>query len=265
MIDKEAIKKDREEVREGTGEDIFWVPSPGKHRLRLLLLPNKPIFYVKKKFHYLDVGGQRKSVMCSEVDCPVCELASKLIRSGDTQGAKSLRPRFRFFSNVVPLLEQPLKVKVWGYGVTIFEELASYVEDPEWGDLVVKNDIILERVGEGIDTEYRVRVSQKSTPIPDTLLAQAFNLDEILVPRGRDYVTSLLSDTEFAELVEDEKEGMVPTCFGLFDKTDPACKSCAVMRRCMRSSVESNGDTPFTSPQKPQRNIRKPKMVEDEE
>lgn len=249
MINREKLRKDREEAKaSATASDLFWVPSPGKHRIKLIVPPGKDIFYVKKRFHYLDVAGQRKSVMCSETDCPVCQLMSRLARNGDTAGANSLRPRLRYFATIVPLEEQPLRVRIWGFGVQIFEEIASYIEDPEWGDAVLKNDLILEREGEGLNTEYRVRVSQKSTPIPKAVLADMPDLDEILVPRERDYITSLLSDTEYGDLLSEfPDESGYPQCFGMFDKTDQSCRSCKVNRQCMKQTLSAD-DTAFGTP-----------------
>jgi hypothetical protein len=234
-IIKDELNKDKEEARAGRG-DIFWVPKPGKHRIRILDRPNKN-FYVKRKFHHLDVGGQRKSVMCSENDCPICQLASRLARQGDRASAQSLQPRLRYFCVVVPLLEQPLKARIFGFGVSIFDELCSYAEDPEWGDAILKNDIILEREGEGINTEYRVRVSNKSTPIPKEVLADVPDLDEILVPRDREYIVGLLADTEFAEEATEEIETSLPRCFGMYDSSDPDCKTCQVARRCAKKTI----------------------------
>jgi hypothetical protein len=152
-----------------------------------------------------------------------------------------LRPRLRYFCNVIPLDEEPLKAKIWGFGVQVFDELAGYYEDPEWGDAILRNDIILERSGEGINTEYRIRVSQKSTPIPKEVLADVPNLDEILVPREKSYIEELLSESDYGGALPSDtetEEGLsLPRCFGMFDPADPDCKACGYARRCAKQNA----------------------------
>jgi hypothetical protein len=91
-------------------------------------------------FHY-GIGKER-GFLCPKrnfgEDCPICEFASELYRSGDPENiktAKNFFARQRFFSAVVVRGQEGEGVKLWGYGKTSYETLLKLVLNPEYGDI----------------------------------------------------------------------------------------------------------------------------------
>lgn len=91
-------------------------------------------------FHY-NLAGQR-SILCPKQtfgnQCPICELAEQLRNTGTKEAFKmyqKVRAKLRAFSPVIERGGDSTEVKLWGYGVQIYESLMEKFEDPKWGKL----------------------------------------------------------------------------------------------------------------------------------
>jgi hypothetical protein len=91
-------------------------------------------------FHY-NLAGQR-SILCPKHtfgnQCPICELAEQLRNTGTKEAFtmyQKVRAKLRAFSPVIERGNESAGVKLWGYGVQIYEKLMDKFEDPKWGRL----------------------------------------------------------------------------------------------------------------------------------
>ncbi|MNW28087.1 hypothetical protein D3C74_48990 [compost metagenome] len=186
-LDIEALKKKLVETQEkmkgsgGSGGDFsFWSPKDGRNVIRIL--PAKPgtadDFYAEARVHY-NVGPNKKMVTCGKVarsSCAVCDFVDALFKSGDKEDeklAKRMKATSRYYFNVIDRSveedsEDYGKVLVFGSGATIFTDILGIICDPDYGDITDADegyDIIINKSGKGLDTEYKTNARPKQTPI----------------------------------------------------------------------------------------------------
>ena len=120
-----------------------WKPQHGDQDIRIVPTEDGDPF---REFWVHYRIGSNRPFLCpkknSGEDCPVCNFAWELYNEGDTKTAKELLPTQRFASPVV-VRGETNEVKVWSYSKRIYEELLSYVMNPEYGDVT--------DVGGGVD------------------------------------------------------------------------------------------------------------------
>jgi hypothetical protein len=149
--------------------------------------------------------------MTSGETCPVCELVKSLFESGtksDLKLAKAMKPKARFWMNILDVGDKGSSPQVFGAGIQIFKEVLSFFTDPDYGDLtdlVEGRDITLTRSGSGIETEYSVRPRPKPSKIKAKLAKKALDLSkwEHITPPGEDEIIELLGVSEEDEDDED--------------------------------------------------------------
>ena len=126
-------------------ESPFWKPQDGDQDIRIIC-PEDGDPFKEMHFHYLEVNGKRKTVLCPkrnfDDDCAICEFASSLWRDGVAsnsdeikQKAKSMFVKQRYFSPVLVRGEEDKGIRAWGYGVTAYKKLLGLVLNPEYGDI----------------------------------------------------------------------------------------------------------------------------------
>lgn len=126
----------------GGGKNIWFKSSEEKQRVRLVPYPheNDGSPFIEVYFHY-NVAGQRSLVCPKETHgepCPICELAEEFRNMGTKdawQQYKKFAPKLRTYSPVILRGNEESGVKLWGYGVTIYESLVEKFLDEDWGDL----------------------------------------------------------------------------------------------------------------------------------
>lgn len=215
-IDLNSIKKKLEELRKKKGSDVNWLNlKEGDNQIRVIAHPDRP-WYVETGYHYIvDADNERKSIVCRKLslgedsDCFVCDLVSKL-RKGDTterELAKSIARRYRVFLNVIDRADG--QIKVFGTGITVFEQILSLIADSDWGDMTdPKNgyDIVIRKSGSGFNTEYSVRAKPKRTPYGvDIDWESVTDLESIVkVPTYKEQIAQYYGQTE-EELEQNEE------------------------------------------------------------
>jgi len=121
-----------------SSEGAFWKPEDGVHEVRVLPTTDGDPF--KEFWFHYNVGSS--GIMCPKrnfgEDCPICEFATKLFKSGEADSvaaAKDLFVRQRFCSPILVRGAEKEGVKVWSYSKTVYEELLKTVLDPDYGDI----------------------------------------------------------------------------------------------------------------------------------
>ena len=153
----------------------------GRNRIRILPPAagrSSPFQAVKQ--HYVEIpGGAKKGVafVCPKVHggdrCPACERAERLKTSGnaaDYEAAKKYFPRNRYFANVIDRGDVERGVVKLPFGKTVYEELLALRNNTDvGGDFTNPGpdgfDVIIEKSGEGLKTEYKVFPARENSDL----------------------------------------------------------------------------------------------------
>lgn len=146
-INLDSVKNRLEKLRQSTEkperksmtEDI-WKAENGQHQLRLLpYVHNDDNFpFIELKFYYN--FGKRSYLAPSTFGNPdpIVEASQKLQGMGTKEDwilGKKLEPKLRVYAPVLIRGQEDKGVKFWGFGVQVYQELLSYMSDPDYGDI----------------------------------------------------------------------------------------------------------------------------------
>ena len=139
---KLAQRLQRLQEKSSGGSNIWFKSGEEKQKVRLVPYPHEDDGspFIEVYFHY-NVAGQRSLVCPKETfgePCPICELAEEFRGMGTKDSwaqFKKLAPKLRTYSPVLVRGQEDAGVKLWGYGVTIYEALVEKFLDEDWGDL----------------------------------------------------------------------------------------------------------------------------------
>jgi hypothetical protein len=216
-MDIEQIKECLNQLQSATSTmNHFWKPPSGKTQIRIVPYRfNKDNPFIELYFHY-NLGNNRtylSPVSFGKPD-PVKEFSDKLKSAGSRdewlQG-KRLEPKMRTFAPVVVRGSESEGTKFWGFGKTVYQELLSFIADPDYGDIVDPisgRDIVVERqtpaeAGNQFGkTTIRVKPNQ-------TTLTDDSNLLEQLVGE-QEKLTELYTEPTYDELTEALKQYLNP-------------------------------------------------------
>tara|TARA_Y100000592_G_scaffold99891_1_gene177630 strand:+ start:684 stop:1460 length:777 start_codon:yes stop_codon:yes gene_type:complete len=139
-LDLEAIRQKLNKLQTQTGkQDNLWKPEPGKNQIRIVPYQhNKDNPFLEMYFHY-DLGKKNylSPVTFGEAD-PAVEFAEKLKATGnkdDWQMSRKLEPKMRTYVPILVRGKESEGVKYWGFGKTVYQELLSFIADPDYGDI----------------------------------------------------------------------------------------------------------------------------------
>ena len=153
----------------------IWKPEPGEHQIRIVpYIHNRENPFIELHFHY-NLG---KKSMLSPASFgrpdPVIEFAKKLQQAGDKESwiaGKKLEPKMRTYVPVIVRGQETEGVKFWGFGKQLYQELLSFIADPDYGDITDLHegrDIVVtvksaEEAGKNY-AETTIRIKPKQTP-----------------------------------------------------------------------------------------------------
>ena len=139
-MDINAIKKRLTQLTSQTNKTSnLWKPQPGKNQIRIVPYAHcKENPFIELFFHY--EIGQRSylSPMSFGRPDPIEEFAEKLKAGGnkdDWKLGKKLEAKMRTFVPVIVRGQEKEGVKFWGFGKTVYQELLTFIADPDYGDI----------------------------------------------------------------------------------------------------------------------------------
>ena len=119
---------------------IFWKPKLGKQVVRLLpRKTNKDFPFAEVSFHQYNIF--KKNVYSLEnfgEKDPVVQLMRELYdenTEGSKDLARKLKPRTKFFAQVLVRGEEGLGARIWEFNKTTYEKLLSIMADDDFGDV----------------------------------------------------------------------------------------------------------------------------------
>lgn len=197
----------------------IWKPEPGEHQIRMVpYAHNKENPFLELYFHY-NLG--KKSTLSPQSfgrPDPVVEFAEKLKQTGDKNDwimGRKLEPKMRTYVPVIIRGQEKEGVKFWGFGKILYEELMSFMADPDYGDISdVKTgrDIVItvksaEETGKNF-AETTIRIKPKETVVTE---------DPIVIDKIKDQpqITELFPEPTYEEL-----ETMLKTWIGASDSAE---------------------------------------------
>ena len=139
-IDLDAIRKKLNNLQsQTTRTSNLWKPEPGKQQIRIVPYQhNKDNPFIELYFHYnLGQKNYLSPVTFGKAD-PVTEFAEQLKATGnkeDWQMARKLDPTLRTYVPIIVRGQESEGVKFWGFGKTVYQELLSFIADPDYGDI----------------------------------------------------------------------------------------------------------------------------------
>ena len=175
-LDK-LVKKLQTTDRGGRGKG-FWSPKVGRNVIRILPEVGEMEFFFQEVGKHRFPGTDAKELYCpkftstGELECPVCELLSDLW-AGDSSSkrlAKQLKLKRSYWMNVINRDGEDAGPVIFTPGVKILDAIASMVGDPDYGDITDVDeglDIIIDRKGTGLATEYQVKAKRASSPLSE--------------------------------------------------------------------------------------------------
>jgi|TARA_B100001964_G_C14248316_1_gene608589 hypothetical protein len=144
-----------------------WKPSPGKQVVRIVPYKfDKEMPFIELYFHYGIMGKSILSPTSFGKPDPIKEFADKLMLSGnrdDYQLGRKLTPKLRTYTPLIVRGEETQGVRFWGFGKLVYQELLSFINDPDYGDI---SDIIS---GRDLTIEFKTTEETGST-YPQTLI-----------------------------------------------------------------------------------------------
>ena len=171
-------------------------PAEGRSRWRILPTWRKAEgetqFWHDFGQHFIKDGtGTLKAVyVCTDKTygrpCKVCDAISQGMHATNDDAMveliKGAKANGRVLLNALEISgDKPTEPQILEVSPSVFASILGLIE--EWGDKVISlgadgMDIIIERVGKGLNTKYSVQIAAKSQPCPADVMKKVTDLDE---------------------------------------------------------------------------------------
>lgn len=149
----------------------FWKPKVGRSVIRILPpVGDMEFFFAEVGRHYEQRQYCPTITTDGEEDCPICELNEKLYQAGEKDAAATFRVSRAFWMNIIDRGSEDTGPQIYTPGVRVFQNLVSLIGDADFGDITDEEDgfdIKIDRVGQGIETEYTVMPMRNPSVLGD--------------------------------------------------------------------------------------------------
>jgi hypothetical protein len=238
----------------------WWSPKTGDNVVRIL--PNAEnaddLPYVKAVIHYIgvrkkdgsyaqvpvrclaDVDTNGKKVFAGEKNCPICRKYDQLMKEGDKENARNLRPVSRYLYNVIDITARTVHPYAAPETVHGFvTEHSGDLENPfdldsgrDW-KIVKKVD---PRKAKNLGTSYSARPAIKDSALPEKLrhlVEEAMDLKTLYAANDKKRMLEFLGEEPADETAEEFDEDLKAT-------PKVAAKAAAVKAKAKAAEVESS-------------------------
>ena len=204
-MDINAIKKRLTQLTSQTNKTSnLWKHQPGKNQIRIVPYAHcKENPFIELFFHY-DIGQRSYlSPMSFGRPDPIEEFADKLKAGGnkdDWKLGKKLEAKMRTFVPVIVRGQEKEGVKFWGFGKTVYQDLLTFIADPDYGDIAdptTGRDIVVtfktaEETGKAFPSTS-IMVKPNQTPISE-------DTDVIDSVKNQVEITSIYKEMSYEDL-----------------------------------------------------------------
>jgi hypothetical protein len=206
-LDLELLKKEFQEAVAQQMQEEYWVPEMGESLIRILPPVDGKLFYKKVGIHYRLAGSGMEFCpkLTADDQCPICEVVEEL-RKSKSPAAVQLVNRLavveRYLMNIIPLGEDPKKVRQYIAPKTVRLALLKIILDPDYGDITDLErgrNVVIEKIqGGGGFVNYSVRVKPREISVRE-LLGRELTLNEI--PDLNDFVMKRIKSYDRLKVV----------------------------------------------------------------
>lgn len=188
-----------------------WKPQTGQNAVRFLppMVGKKSPFSVQYQHWITNAEGKRVPMNCARMmakqPCACCEKMDRLQKTGnaaDFDAAELLKPKLSVSANLIDRDNMLKGVQVYSFGKSVLDQLVKIRKDPRGGgDFTDPDDgfdILIDKSGSGMKTEYRVTAARDTTPLHDDpegaaeWLNHQFDLDRYLTVPSYDEQLAML-------------------------------------------------------------------------
>lgn len=162
----EKLQAQEKGASSGGGDFInkFYQIPEGNSSVRIL--PPKDddkLFFAATKIHRVPIGqGQTRNVHCLKVHdepCPLCDAYYALWKApyNNEDLARQIKPRDRYYMNVVDRQDEDNPVKILSVGIILYKKIINTILDEDFGDvtdLMTGRDFRLNKIMEGPWPKY---------------------------------------------------------------------------------------------------------------
>jgi len=169
-------------TKQNDRSESLWKPTEGKTTIRIVpWVKNRENPFIELYFHYIGNKTYISPLSFGRRD-PIAEFADKLVEDARRDGreaekaawkqAGNFRPKLRTYVPVIVRGEESKGVRFFSFGKTVYQDLLSYIADPDYGDITdpkAGRDIVVDYIPqEKSDTNFAktsVKVKPNQTPI----------------------------------------------------------------------------------------------------
>lgn len=198
-------------TKQGDRNEALWKPTEGKTTIRIVPWKgNRDNPFIELYFHYLGNKTYISPLSFGRRD-PIAEFADKLVEDARREGreaekaawrqASAFRPKLRTYIPIIVRGEESKGVLFFSFGKTVYQDLLSYIADPDYGDITdpkTGRDVVVEYIPqEKSDTNF-AKTSVKIKP-NQTLIVQDVELAKKLLDEQPD-IFALYKEPSYEEL-----------------------------------------------------------------
>lgn len=215
-INLDAVKAKLSSLQsQTTKQTSLWKPELGTQVVRIVpYMFNKENPFIELYFHYN--FGKHKSLL-SPISFgrpdPIQEFAEKLKSTGNSEEwkmGKKLEPTMRCYVPILVRGKESEGVKFWGFGKQVYQELLSFIADPDYGDISDPMN------GRDITVEFK-DASQTGKSYPETVIRikptqTPMTNDKSVIEKikNQQNVTDLFKEQSYEELTKILEEWLDP-------------------------------------------------------
>jgi hypothetical protein len=216
-------------------QDNLWKPEPGTQVVRIVPFQhNRDNPFLELYFHYNFGGKTYLSPTSFGRPDPIVEFADKLKSTGssdDWKMGKKLEPTMRCHVPILIRGKESEGVKFWGFGKQVYQELLSFIADPDYGDITDPTS------GRDITIEFKPK-EQTGKDFPETSIRVKPNQSPITTDKAvleklkqQPKLSELFKESSYEDMTQFLKNWLNPEAStesaseGDNEKSQPAKKS----------------------------------------
>jgi len=246
-VDIDELREEMQDIERRRSQGPFFTASEGRNIVRILpAWAEGKRFFLKIAGHW--VNAKRTSYPCLNKQkgekCYLCEVVEALREAGDRKKANSLSASTRYFMQLVDRKNPEAGVQTFNTGSTVFKGIGLLLDDPDWSDLLdleKGNDLVIDRTGSGLDTDYPSVRPRKDPSPAGVAKADLIDLETVVTYVTYDEMKEIYEGiagtapvaeavgTEEAGKTETKKEQALqgkPDCYGKYNADAKKCQDC---------------------------------------
>ena len=250
-VDIDDLRSELKDIESRSNRGPFFTCVEGRNVVRVL-----PAWADGKKFYYKVYGhwvnAKKTSYPCLNKmkgeKCYLCEVVEGFREAGDRKKAGQLSASVRYYMQAIDRKNPEAGVQIFNAGSTIFKGIGLLLDDDDWKELLnleKGNDLVIDRTGQGLDTDYPSTRPRKDPSAAGVAKGDLLDL-ESLVPFSTyeelkemyegiagGVSSSKVVDPDATEKKEPEKgKKENPECYGKYNADESKCAECTVNFDC---------------------------------